>query len=322
MRPSLKILLSGASSFTGYWFAHKLRQSGHHVTCLYRGESSRSYSGLRSLRVEKSVTEGEAIFSCSFGSEKFLEVAAGRWDVYAHHAADVANYKSPDFDVIRAVENNTYNLRKGLATLKRGGCQKVVLTGSVFEQGEGAGSDELPAILPYGLSKGLTSQVFQFEAALAKIRLGKFVIPNPFGPLQEPRFVQYLVKTWRQGETAKVETPDYVRDNIPVDLLALEYQSFLEHLPSSPGYSRCAPSGIVSDQGTFAQTVARELRERLGWPCDLEVLQQTEFHEPLIRINTDRAGVGHPNQALSRVWDQLAAEATEGDSKVPQKRQT
>ena len=33
----------------------------------------------------------------------------------AHHAADVADYKSPDFDPCAALRGNTLNLRKGLA---------------------------------------------------------------------------------------------------------------------------------------------------------------------------------------------------------------
>ncbi len=115
-------------------------------------------------------------------------------------------------------------------------------------------------LLPYGLSKGLTAQVFRYEAELAGIHLGKFVIPNPFGVYQEPRFVQYLLSTWARGEVAKVGTPDYVRDNIPVELLALEYRRFLEALPDAPGFSKLNPSGLIGTQGDFGQRVAQEMR--------------------------------------------------------------
>ena len=40
------------------------------------------------------------------------------------------------------------------------------------------------------------------------------MIPNPFGPYEEPRFMAYLMKTWLKGEVARVQTPRYVRDNI------------------------------------------------------------------------------------------------------------
>ena len=44
-----------------------------------------------------------------------------------------------------------------LESLKSAGCSRVLLTGSVFEGGEGAGSQGLPDLSPYGLSKALTA---------------------------------------------------------------------------------------------------------------------------------------------------------------------
>jgi nucleoside-diphosphate-sugar epimerase len=303
----LNILFSGGSSFTGYWFVEELRRRGHQVVCTFRGSSLESYSDLRGWRVSQLCRQGPAAFGYTFGSEPFLELLnSQRWDVYGHHAADVANYRSLDFDAVAALANNTHNLRRVLATLKDGGCRKVVLTGSVFEGGEGAGSDGLPHILPYGLSKALTSEVFAYEAALAGLALGKFVIPNPFGPYQEPRFLQYLMSTWRNGQVAKVSTPAYVRDNIHVQLLAKDYRHFLESLGDQPGLQRRNPSGIVSDQGSFAHLVAREMRARLGWDCGLELATQTEFAEPLVRINTDSAALRHPNWDETAAWDRLA----------------
>ena len=61
------------------------------------------------------------------------------------------------------------------------------------------------------------SDTFYCEAA--GLPLGKFVIPNPFGPFEEPRFCAYLIRQWQAGQAAEVRTPAYVRDNIHVDLL-------------------------------------------------------------------------------------------------------
>ena len=84
-------------------------------------------------------------------------ISEGGWDLLCHHAADVTNYKSPDFDAVGAVQNNTRNLVTVLQALKSAGCGKSVLTGTVFEGGEGAGSQGLPDFSPYGLSKALTA---------------------------------------------------------------------------------------------------------------------------------------------------------------------
>ncbi len=303
----MKILLSGASSFTGFWFARELRRQGHQVTCLFRAPSVDQYGGVRGRRVRQLRDQGEALFGLIFGSPEFLDLVQNRsWDLYAHHAAEVANYKSPDFDYLKVLQSNTLNLRPVLEHLKGQGCSKLVLTGSIFEGGEGVGSDGLPHISPYGLSKTLTSEVFAFESRRAQVSLGKFVIPNPFGPYEEPRFVHHLMSCWHQGQAATVATPGYVRDNIPVDLLARDYAHFLETLPEEPGFYHCTPSGMVGEQGFFAQVIAQEMRSRLEWPCLVNFAQQSEFLEPRVRINTDSAQVRHPDWNESEFWDRLA----------------
>ena len=138
----------------------------------------------------------------------------------------MTNYKSQDFDVAGAVAKTTRQLPVVLDTLQNSGCGKIVLTGSVFENDEGAGSDDLRAFSPYGLSKAFTWQTFRYYAQLRKMTLGKFVIPNPFGPYEEPRFTHYLMKNWFAGKTAIVNTPLYVRDNIHVSLLAKIYARY------------------------------------------------------------------------------------------------
>src|SRR5947209_11593970 len=125
-----------------------------------------------------------AVYGVSFGSAEFIElIRASRFDLLCHHAADVTNYKSPDFNAVEAVAANTHNVTNVLAALKQSGGKGVLLTGSVFENDEGAGSEGLPAFSPYGLSKSLTYQAFRYYTRAAGLPLGKFVIPNPFGPL-------------------------------------------------------------------------------------------------------------------------------------------
>ena len=103
------------------------------------------------------------------------------------------------------------------------------------------------------------------------------MIPNPFGPYEEPRFTAYLIRCWRSGETPSVRTPDYVRDNIHVTLLAAAYRRFVEGLPAKPAITKYGPSGYVESQGAFAQRFAREMQPRLGFPCPVEIAVQTEF---------------------------------------------
>lgn len=303
----MKILLTGASSFTGYWIARALHQAGHHVVATLRG-APQGYDGVRGERVRRLADCAEIVPDCVFGEARFLDlVQAGGWDLLCHHAANVTNYRSPDFDAAGALAENTRNLPAILRRLADQGSRGVVLTGSVFEQNEGAGTQPLHAFSPYGLSKGLTDQTFRYWTAAIGMPMGKFVIPNPFGPFEEPRFCAYLLKCWSKGETASVKTPLYVRDNIHVDLLALSYAAFCADLPETPGFHRRNVSGYVESQGAFAVRYAAELRSRVGLDCRVELMEQTDFSEPMVRINTDRVDAAPLGWSEKDAWDAIAA---------------
>jgi len=208
----MKILFTGASSFTGFWFVKSLAAAGHEVVCPLRG-APEHYDTVRKQRVGKLQSLCRLVPETPFGTEAFFKLICegGAWDLLCHHATEAANYRSPDFDIQRALQNNTLNLRAVLAALKADGLKGVVLTGSVFENDEGAGEEPLRAFSGYGLSKGLTWQMFRYHCGEAHVPLGKFVIPNPFGPFEEPRFTAYLMRSWKEGKPAGVKTPDYVR---------------------------------------------------------------------------------------------------------------
>ena len=304
----MNILFTGGSSFTGFWFIQELASAGHAVTAVLRKSPEEYHDELRRTRTSMLARSCRLVVGCSFGDDAFLRlIGEGRWDLLCHHAADVSSYKSPDFDVVSALSSNTWNLSNVLESLKQAGCHRVLLTGSFFEGGEGAGSQGLPHLLPYGLSKALTDQVFRFYCERAGMSLGKFVIPNPFGPYEEPRFTAYLIKNWLAGGTPSCASPTYVRDNIAVSLLARAYCRFAEALESAPGLRKSNPSGYVESQGAFALRVAREMEPRLRVPCPVELKQQVEFPEPRIRINTDVADDGTLNWNEARAWDDMAA---------------
>lgn len=303
----MRILFTGASSFTGMWFARALAEKGHEVFALLRS-GEEEYTGLRRERIEKLKSTCHVRFSCPYGSQDFLKaIEKEHFSLFCHHAADVTNYKSPDFDPISALQNNAGPLKEILSSLSQNGCRKVLLTGSVFEPGEGKGSDELRAVSPYGLSKGLTSVLFRYYCTLFPIRLGKFVIPNPFGPFEEFRFTSFLIREWKEKKCAHVSLPEYIRDNVPVSLLAKAYVAFAESLPETPGYSQTNPSYYRGSQGEFTTLFANEMRKRLNLPCEFTVAQQTEFTEPKERLNLDPINPDELDWNEKQAWDELAA---------------
>jgi UDP-glucose 4-epimerase len=304
----VKILVTGGSSFTGCWFVRELAAAGHQVTATFRREPSAYPEDVRRRRVALAADRCRPVFDVSFGDDAFIKLVKGdAWDLFAHHAAEVTNYKSPDFDVVGALGRNTRNVRGVVDALAGAGCRRVLLTGSIFEQGEGVGSEGLPAFSAYGLSKGLTAEIFKHYCRVAGMHLGKFVIPNPFGPFEEPRFTAYLINAWLSGGTPACATPAYVRDNIHVSLLAKAYVRFAEQLPATTGFSRSNPSGYAETQGAFTRRVAEEMRSRLARPCPVDVKMQETFPEPRVRINTDVLDAVSLGWSESDAWDALAA---------------
>src|SRR5262245_33172111 len=96
----MKILFTGASSFTGYWFVQELVRAGHEVTAIFRRRPEEYTDEPRRKRVTALLNAARPIPGMSFGDEKFVQlIKQGGFDVLCHHAADVTNYKSPDFDV-------------------------------------------------------------------------------------------------------------------------------------------------------------------------------------------------------------------------------
>jgi nucleoside-diphosphate-sugar epimerase len=301
----MRILLTGGSSFTGLWFARALHAAGHQVVLPLLGEAGSYTDGVRAQRVRALAEYGDVVWGCRFGTPRFLELAGSRgWDLLCHHAARVGDYRAVDFDIAGALAENTLAFANILRVMR--GIRGVVLTCSVFEADEGAGSRPHRAFSPYGLSKTVTGQVVRYWCEMAGLPLGRFVIPNPFGPYEEPRFCAHLMRCFQRGEVAEVRTPGYVRDNIHVDLLAARYAQFCAELLAGFSVLQVNPSGYVEDQGSFSQRFGREMSSRLGRSCDIKLGEQTDFSEPLMRVNTDPAAPEVLDWNETAAWDGVA----------------
>jgi UDP-glucose 4-epimerase len=122
--------------------------------------------------------------------------------------------------------------------------------------------------------------------------------------LEEERFTAYLLRAWHAKKSAAVKTPDYVRDNMPVDLLAEVYTRFADRVVSQLRPElRTNPSGFIESQGAFAHRVAREVRKRLHWPCELDLACQKDFSEPFMRMNFEPATLLVPEWSETGFWD-------------------
>ena len=300
----MRILFTGASSFTGYWFIKELTKRGHEVVSPCRKKES-DYEGTYSERIKRLSKISTLHYDCEFGSDRFfrlLNEEKNGFDLFCHHAAHMTNYKSEAFDPVEALAKNICRLPKVLEKLQEKGCHATLLTGSNFEPNEG-GVPNSPALSAYGLSKGLTSQSFSFYTDRLGIKLKKIVLPNTFGPLEESsRLTSSLIRSWQQGKVPTLLHPSYIRDNVPVDLLAKAYADFTQTVPIL-----LKPSFYTENQGAFAKRLAKEMEKRLDISCDLILKEQASFVEPRIRINTDYLSPQDYAWDERAFWDGLAS---------------
>lgn len=303
----MRILFTGGSSFTGYWFIKELVNSGHEVIATFR-KGEKEYEGIRGERVKKLAPLCQRVFYRSFGEEKFMDIIQKSFslDIYCHHASEVTNYKADNFDILKATANNTKNSELVIKRLKDKGCRWIILTGSIGEANEGQGTDNLRAFSPYAISKSFTFEIFNYYCQIYRLPLGKFIIPNPFGPLEEERFTTYLVRSWSRKEMPVVKTPAYIRDNIPISLLSMMYNQFVQGVPPYNKPYRANPSYYIESQQSFAERFVYEMSKRLSLSCSFKVIPQVEFLEPLVRVNNMRPNIEELGWNEKNAWDDLA----------------
>lgn len=289
----MRVLLTGASSFTGYWFARELARRGHEVCCTFREVRPSNYSGSRHSRVADLITRLniQSVWGLSFGDDPMLDlVLHGQFEVVCLHGATVANYKAVDFDWRAAFEADTRRAVEFFRQLHAGGVRKVLTTGTFFEPGEGTGKGAAPteAVSPYGLAKALSCQVLRYLARHCGIMHGRFVVGIPFGPGEDDeKFVSALVRGWLKNERPVLRTPNYVRDWVPVTVLAELYADLVQATWDPDALPWLRPSGAVETVQKFAERIGAQLGPLLGIDAEIESAPQTEFREPQYRANTD-----------------------------------
>jgi nucleoside-diphosphate-sugar epimerase len=285
----MRVLLTGASSFTGLWIAKALAAQGAEVTAVCRGRPER-YDGARRTRIEAVGRRAAVVFDRPFGSPGFLQLLEGAlpFDVLCLHHAEVGDFRRPDFQALDAARANTLGLAEVLDRMGRRGLVRVVHTGTVFEAGEGDGDRPLAAIGAYGLAKTLTAAVIRHAAAEAGIEALKVTIPSPFGPDQRDGFIGQLIDAWCQGRPIVLDHPDRVRDFVPVDLLAEHYAGLALGRQAAPTNGTSNPSGHVETVRAFTERLAGELRPRLGLACLVQASDPPKpSREPWRRFNTE-----------------------------------
>ena len=281
-----RILFTGASSFSGLHLIIALSRAGHKVIASCT-KPSHAYQEIRLQRLEILNSYCHLVYEVSFGTPSFLQlIAENPVDIFCHHAGYTNNYKSFDYDIHTAFSSQTHNLLLVLQTLQKQGLQCVIVTSSIFEGDHCIIKGGFAPFSPYGLIKKHIFESFALYGQHLGIPVHRFIIPNPFGAYDNPqKLPTYLYMQWFQNYIVEVQTPQYIRDNICVELLAKVYQNWLESLPSHSQNQVLAPSGRVSSMKDFVGWLANIFQQHFGWSCKYYCKPQIHFPQPLLLIN-------------------------------------
>ena len=302
----MKILFTGASSFTGSWIVPALSRAGHEVTVVFTRRGPEAYDGLRRKRVERVLPFARAVWAVESGDAQFIKLCRdqGPWDLISLHGAEVGDYKAADFDWRRALEKNTRGYAEMFAAFYAASGHAVVLTGSYFEAYEGNPGGPSESLSPYGLSKTLTWHACRHECLRAGLALGKFVIPNPVGPFEDPKLVAALARKWQEGGVPQLHTPLEICDHLPVSALAAEYSNFAATVRRAGAgtISFRRPSGWVESVEAFSHRVAREFGRLSGASYAVASEPKTIATAPAMRRNSSHGAFVLPAEVESAFW--------------------
>lgn len=301
----MRVLLTGAGSFTGAFFARALAEGGAEVIAPLRGPLATT-DVLRTRRLAKIRTRVELVPAAAMGSTRLRDLAAanGPFDLVCLHAAEVGDFRRPDYDPFAAAASTTAGLGRLLEAAR---CRAVLVTGSVFEADAGAGDASLGAIGAYGLAKTLAFSAVRWTCEQQGVALSKFTIAHPFGPFEKAGLTSALLAAWAKGEAGLVARPRLVRDFVPVSALAQAYADMARTVSAEGVRHRLTPSGFAEPVVAFVERLARAMRPRLGRPCAYIVDEPaTPSAEPLRRVGIDRLAFLDCPAAIEALWDSYA----------------
>ena len=278
------ILFTGASSFTGFHFVKKLSENKNYsIVCTFtKKKFYYEKLKLKRLLILSKKKNIKFFYNVAFGDKKFFKIIEkNNFNFICLHGSYTYQYNDDQkFKITDALGSNLNNIDFFYNKISKS--TKLILSNSIFQKNEKKNYD---SIGKYGLSKFITHEVINYLSKKNKIDTGFFFIPNPWGVLEERRFLYYLIKNWKEGNTPVIKSPFYIRDNIYVDDLTNQY---IKLFSKNLNYNLFYPSGFKSNNLNFALKIKKEYEKFFKQKVKLSHIRQTKFDEPLKRVNSIR----------------------------------
>ena len=256
----MKFLISGASSFTGYWISLYAMNYGYTVFAMFTKRYD-EYTGIYKKRIDSLIKFGcIPLWECVFGSNKMLSLLAQKEMRHATlgiHGAYTIDYKNEElFQLDCAILSGIFNLEK-ITDIAKKNNQSIIYTGSAFEGGI------FPPSGKYGLSKLLTGNAIRELCNFKGISFVHFIVANPFGPFQQGRFFNHVFNSLKNGYAPDIQDPWTIQDNILVESLSKIYIDVLNTEPSKRRKVICPSQYLESNLQFCCRLIAKTNTQHL-----------------------------------------------------------
>ena len=137
----------------------------------------------------------------------------------------------------------------------------------------------------------------------------KFTMPNPFGRFQKSNIFRFLESAWEKNEVPFISQPNYIRDYVPVDLLAISYSNLISSFRSGDHLSNYfAPSYFTMSNRDMVNLYASEISTRIGRKLEVQFGDQRDYAESRVRVNKDSLHTFTEKWSLEKFWDAVATD--------------
>ena len=281
-----RILLTGCSSFTGYWFARELINLGFELCCPLPHEYD-EYLGVKKQRLDFIRDKATLVFKCPFGTNGFIELCKNHYYGMGFHGFYMENYNNRNYKISSSLSQNLKNIETILEILQENRT-RIIYSSSIFEDAINIEDDnnESTSIdwYNYAFSKKVTFLALRSLCEQYGLTCQRFVITNPFGPYEDTKFCFHLMNSILKKNDFLIKTPFYTRDMIQVDLLAKLYANAFLDL-NGENLVEFRPSQYSMKIFEFAELFISEISKYCGYKISIIKGNQKTFNEPEILIN-------------------------------------
>ncbi len=300
----MNFCMTGATSFSGYWFVRQLILDGHELTIVRSRDNN--FESTENPWLKKLKEESLSFREISFAQEMTTKL---NFDALLLHGSFMENRRSPNFNVNLAVQK-TLGVTKWIKENSK--TNHVIHTGTFSEEDEGVGESPLNNFNPYSKSKTLIYK--EHQEIFRGVPFLKFTMPNPFGRFQQNNLFSFLEKAWTKNDIPLISQPNYIRDYVPVDLLAISYSNIIgSFIAGKHPLEYFSPSYFVMSNRDMSKLYASEISSRIGQNLEIQFGEQNDYAESRVRINKDSLHQLIENWSLEEFWDSVATDYIGGN---------